>query len=165
MTQTKEPRTKTTGRTFGFWAGMLACFVLPAFALPIIFLNPSGPLWFHLAFHLIGIALCLLGIWLASRAAKAAPTRTLTVMSWTIAAALVVWMFGHTGELVTVLTHGGAHASPELFDDPTHSFFASFAVPGWMLSVLSIVVLLVSSGIRVAYRSLTGRSARRSTAV
>lgn len=152
MTAITTEQIVTTRRGYALWLSLLGIFAVPAIALPLIFLNPAGPEWFHLVFHILGIALCVTGFWLASRAARTAPNRTLSVMAWIVAVALVIWAFGHVGELITVLGNGGAHASPELFEDPLHVFFANFAVPGWMLSIVSIIVLAVSTGIRSLYR-------------
>ena len=51
-----------------------------------------------------------------------------------------------------MLTHGGAHADHDLFQHPVHMFFANIAVPSWMATVLSILVLLITAGIQAILR-------------
>lgn len=126
--------------------GLLAAVLVVSIALPLIFLR-EGP-WYHLIFHLLGIAVCALGVLVLRAVRRAASSRTIRVMSWVGTVAFVGWAVGHTGELVTVLTHGGAHAENELFQHPVHVFFANIAVPAWMLTVLSTLVLLATAGVQ-----------------
>ena len=100
----------------------------------------EGQSWFHLAFHLIGLALCT------------AAVLTLRVLTWVATIAFPTWAVGHAGELFTVLTHGGVHADEHLFEHPVHVFFATIAVPAWMLSVLSSLVLLITAGVQAIVR-------------
>ena len=83
---------------------------------------------------------------------RAAASKTLRVMTWVSTVAVIGWMVGHLGELVTVLTHGGAHADHDLFQHPVHMFFANIAVPSWMATVLSILVLLITASIQAILR-------------
>lgn len=135
------------GRRFGLFAAVVAASIV----LPFIFLG-EGPRWYHLAFHLIGVPLCLLAIVVLRSIRRAARSRTLRVMTWISTVAFAAWGIGHAGELVTVLTHGGAHADEHLFEHPVHMFFATIAVPSWMLSVVSSLVLLVTAGIQALRR-------------
>jgi hypothetical protein len=54
-------------------------------------------------------------------------------------------------QLVTVLTHGGAHTDHDLFQQRVHLFFA-IAVPSWMATVLFTLVLLITAGIQAIIR-------------
>lgn len=138
----------TTSGHLGRRLGLFAAVLLAAIALPFIFLGEGNPSWFHLAFHLTGITVCTLAV-LALRSIRGrATSKTLRVMTWIVSVAFVAWAVGHTGELVTVLTHGGANADEHLFEHPVHAFFATIAIPSWMLSVLSSLVLLVTAGVQ-----------------
>ncbi|MFT4167386.1 MAG: hypothetical protein QM650_19290 [Microlunatus sp.] len=68
--------------------------------------------------------------------------------------AFFAWLVGHVGELATVVTHGGAHADQTLFEHPVHVFFATIAVPSWMLSVFSSLVLLITAGVQAILRKV-----------
>ena len=145
--------TSTTTDHLGGRLGLFAVVVLAAIALPFIFLG-QGPSWFHLAFHLIGITICTIAVLTLRSIRRRATSRTLRVMTWISTVAFVAWAVGHTGELVTVLTHGGAHAGEHLFEHPVHVFFATIAIPSWMLSVLSSLVLLITAGVQTIVRSV-----------
>jgi hypothetical protein len=85
-----------------------------------------------------------------TRSSRPASARVLT---WISTVAFVAWAVGHTGELATVLTHGGPHADHELFQHPVHVFFTTIAVPSWMLTVLSSLVLLITAGVQALVRA------------
>lgn len=144
---TIDPARGRLGRRLGLFAALVAVSVV----LPFVFLG-GGPSWFHLTFHLLGITVCGLAIWSLRRIRQSAASTTLRVMSWICTVAFASWAVGHTGELVTVLTHGGAHADEALFDHPVHMFFATIAVPSWTLSVLSSLTLLITAGVRAIRR-------------
>lgn len=127
---------------------LLAVFI----ALPFFFLREDGPRWYHLVFHLLGITLCVIGVIVLREVRRAAASKTLRVMTWVSTVAVTGWMIGHLGELVTVLTHGGAHADHDLFQHPVHMFFATIAVPSWMATVLSTLALLITAGIQAIIR-------------
>lgn len=131
--------------------GLLAAVLAASLVLPFVFLG-DGPLWYHLAFHLIGVPLCLAAVLTLRLVRRSAASRTLRVMTWVSTVSYVGWAIGHSGELVTVLTHGGAHAELALFEHPVHVFFATIAVPSWMLSVVSVLVLLITAGVQAVAR-------------
>lgn len=143
----------TADQHLGRRLGLFAAVVVVSIALPFFFLR-EGPLWYHLAFHLIGVPLCLLAIVDLRSIRRAAPSTTLRVMTWISTVAFAAWAVGHAGELATVLTHGGAHADHDLFEHPVHVFFATIAVPSWMLSVLSSLTLLITAGIQALRRRI-----------
>jgi hypothetical protein len=145
-----EPTTAPAalGRRLAVLGALLAVFI----ALPFFFLRGDGPRWYHLVFHLLGITLCTIGVVVLREVRRAAASKTLRVMTWVSTVAVIGWMVGHLGELVTVLTHGGAHADHDLFQHPVHMFFANIAVPSWMATVLSILVLLITAGIQAILR-------------
>jgi phosphatidylserine synthase len=135
-----------TLRTIG-----LAAVVAISVILPFVFL-PMEADWAHMAFHLIGIPLCLAGILLLSKVRAGSASRTVRVMTWISTVCFAGWLIGHLGELLVVIGHGGMHAPEEVFENPAHVAFANLAVPSWMATVLSLIVLLVTMGI-VALRS------------
>lgn len=135
------------GRRLAVFAGVVAL----AMALPFYFLR-EGPPWYHLVFHLLGIAVCLVAVLLLRGIRRGARTTTLRVMTWITSVAFAGWAVGHAGELVVVLTHGGAHADHDLFQHPVHEFFAGIAVPSWLLTVLSSVVLFGTVGVQALTR-------------
>lgn len=141
----------TADQRLGRRLGVLAVVLAASIALPFIFLG-EGPRWYHLVFHLIGIPLCVLAVLVLRSVRSAAASKTLRVMTWVSTVAFVAWAVGHTGELVTVLTHGGAHADHDLFQHPVHMFFATIAVPSWLLSVASTSVVLITAGVQALLR-------------
>jgi hypothetical protein len=157
MTTTASQRTESgsAGRPrLGSRLGAFAAVVAVSIALPLVFLREDGPSWFHLVFHLLGIIVCALGVLILRGVRQATTSRTLRVLTWVSTVAFAGWAVGHTGELVTVLTHGGPHADHELFEHPVHMFFATIAVPSWMLTVLSSLVLLITAGVRAIIRAV-----------
>lgn len=124
----------------------LAVLTAISLVLPFIFL-PMEASWGHMTFHLIGIPLCLASILVLSRIRHESASRTVRAMTWVVTAALVGWLIGHLGELLVVIGHGGMHAHEEVFDNPAHSAFAAIAVPSWLLTVISSVVLLITMGV------------------
>ena len=131
---------------------LLGAVLIVATGLPFIFLREDGPRSYHLVFHLLGITVCAVGVVVLREVRRAAASTTLRVLTWVSTVTMIGWMVGHLGELVTVLTHGGAHADHDLFQHPVHLFFATIAVPAWMATVLSMLVLLITAGIQAIIR-------------
>ena len=146
----------TADRRPGWRLGLLAALLVVAVALPFVFLG-EGPSWFHLVFHVLGIALCTAAVLTLRSIRRNAASKTLRVMTWVSTVAFFAWFVGHAGELATVVTHGGAHADHTLFEHPVHIFFATIAVPSWMLSVFSSLVLLITAGVQAILRKVSGR--------
>lgn len=151
MTAGRVAALSTSGPSLGRRLALLGGVLIVSIVLPFIFLG-EGPSWFHLAFHLIGLALCTAAVLTLRAVRRAAVSKTLRVMTWVATIAFLAWAVGHAGELFTVLTHGGAHADEHLFEHPVHVFFATIAVPAWMLSVLSSLVLLITAGVQAIVR-------------
>lgn len=148
MTTTKNPAigdTTTPALAPRVW--QFVAVLLVSIALPFIFLNEAGPNWFHLAFHLIGVPLCVLAVLTLARIRTAAVSRPVRVLTWVTTVTFTAWAIGHSGELVTVLTHGGAEADHHVFEHPVHYFFATIAVPSWLASVLASLALLITIGV------------------
>lgn len=157
MTTTTSPRSESrtaAGPGLGLRLAAFAAVVAPSIVLPFIFLREDGPSWFHLVFHLLGITVCALGVLTLRGVRQATTSRTLRVMTWVSTVAFFGWAVGHTGELATVLTHGGPQTEHELFEHPVHMLFATIAVPSWMLTVLSSLVLLLTAGAQAIIRAV-----------
>ena len=122
-------------------------------ALPFVLLTNPNP-WAHALFHIIGIGLCLAAL-ATQQVWRRTATRPVRVLSWLVSGSFLVWLFGHTGELVIVLMNGAFHADEHVFEDPAHSFFAGFAIPGWMLAVVLSLAQLITAGIRALIRRRT----------
>ncbi|MBK7821743.1 MAG: hypothetical protein IPJ61_11895 [Tessaracoccus sp.] len=130
----------------------LIALLLVTIALPLIFL-PMEASWGHLVFHLLGIATCVLAVLLLRDVRRLSQGKAVPVLTWVTTVFFAAWLVGHIGELFVVLTHGGAHADHDVFDHPTHVFFASIAVPGWMASVVTTLILLIAVVVSVVRRA------------
>jgi len=136
----------------GIRLAVFAAVVAVSILLPFVFLR-EGSSWFHLVCHLLGITVCGLGVLTLHGVRQAPISKSLRVLTWISTVAFVAWAVVHTGELATVLVNGGPHADHELFQHPVHVFFATIAVPSWMLTVLSSLVLLITAGVQVLVRA------------
>src|SRR5438132_8964095 len=71
-------------------------------------------------------------------------------------------LFGHAGELVSVVQRGFFSAPYSLFSENPHMFFANFAVAGILASELLLIVLTVTAVVQRLLRrspSVTGGQA------
>jgi hypothetical protein len=133
--------------------GLVVVFVV-AIALPLIFLPISEDvIGAHTTFHILGILVCLAGLVLLHLLRRQA-TRTVAVMSWIATVTLIGWLLGHLGELFAVFTEGGVEHDSETFDHALHIFFANIAVPSWMLTIITLLVLLTT----IAAQAITRRA-------
>jgi|GEM_PF-2953731 len=120
--------------------------LIVSIALPFVFLPMTEEQhWAHAVFHVLGIITCVSGV-LVQRALRRGATRTVRVLSWIVTVLLCGWLLGHVGELATVFASGGVESDETVFQNPVHEFFATIAVPSWMLSVVTTLVLLVAIG-------------------
>lgn len=127
--------------------GLLVLLMIVSIALPFTFL-PMEASWGHLVFHLLGIIVCVGAVLHLATIRRLGGSRAIRVLTWIASATFALWLVGHIGELAVVLANGGAHASHAVFENPTHVFFATIAVPAWMLSMLTTLVLLIVIGVR-----------------
>ena len=129
---------------FGFWLGMANLVVLVPFAiLPFTLLRTD-----HMTFHLVYIPCLIIGLWVIWQLKGLAPNRTLRVLAWILLAAQSIALLGHTGELFAVIQHGGFEAPYEVFEEPEHVRSAQFALPAIMLTILTMIVIDLTAGIR-----------------
>lgn len=129
---------------FGFWLGMANLVVLVPFAiLPVTLLGTA-----HMTFHLIYIPCLIIGLWVIWQLKGLAPNRTLRVLAWILLAAQSIALLGHAGELFAVIQHGGFEAPYEVFEEPEHVRSAQFALPAIMLTILTMIVIDLTAGIR-----------------
>jgi hypothetical protein len=153
QTSPAPDRTQRRGLVIG---GLVLVFVV-AVALPLIFLPISEEVTgAHTAFHILGILTCVAGIALLHRLRRGA-TRTVRVLSWIVTVTLIGWLVGHLGELISVFTEGGVAHDSDTFDHASHIFFANIAVPSWMLTILTFLVLLIAIAIQGITRRVAGR--------
>lgn len=122
---------------------------LPYVILVLTFLSglvvPHQALWGHATFHLIYLPVLAISCWALWRFIGAAPTRTQRVIAGLMLFLQSVAIFGHAGELVTVIQHGFFNAPYSLFMENPHMFFAKFAILGIHLSLLLLIVLSVTA--------------------
>ena len=129
---------------FGFWLGMANLVVLVPFAiLPFTLLRTD-----HMTFHLVYIPCLIIGLWVIWQLKGLAPNRTLRVLAWILLSAQSIALLGHTGELFAVIQHGGFEAPYEVFEEPEHVRSAQFALPAIMLTILTMIVIDLTAGIR-----------------
>lgn len=146
------PRARRTPLMLGTLAVVVVSLSLPFVLLPI----SESVTGAHTLFHVVGIVLCVGGM-LVLRMLRRGASRTVKVLSWIVTVFLATWLIGHAGELATVFVAGGPAHDSEAFDDPAHSFFATIAVPSWVFTVLSGIVLLIVlaiQGLRTRRRAL-----------
>ena len=124
------------------------------------FVVPHQDRWGHAAFHLIYLPVLAVSCWALWRFIGAAPTRTLRVIAGLMLFLQSVAIFGHAGELVTVIQNGFFNAPESIFNENPHMFFAKFAILGIMLSLVLLVALTITAFIQRRW----GRTARLPTA-
>lgn len=164
MTSLSAPRTVAPTGTATSGTGprtaALAAVLIVSAALPFIFL-PMEQSWGHLAFHLVGAPVCVVAIILLAGIRRISTSKAVRVLTWIPTVTFAGWCIGHLGEMAVVLSHGGAHADEHVFEHPVHSFFATIAIPSWLGSVVTTLVLLVTIGILALVRARARARARR----
>jgi len=133
---------------------------LPFAILVFTFLSgvvvPHQDLWGHATFHLIYLPVLAVSCWALWRFIGAAPTRAQRVIAGLMLFLQSVAIFGHAGELVTVIQNGFFNAPESIFMENPHMFFAKFAILGIMLSLVLLIALSITAFIQRRW----GRTAR-----
>lgn len=133
---------------FGFWLGMVNLAVVVPFAiLPFTLLRTN-----HMAFHLVYIPCLIIGLWVIWQLKGVSPNRALRVLTWILLAAQSIALLGHVGELFSVMQHGGFEAPYETFAEPDHVLPAQFTVSAIMLTLLTVIVINLTAGVRGMFR-------------
>ncbi|TMC14252.1 MAG: hypothetical protein E6J29_03865 [Chloroflexi bacterium] len=109
---------------------------------------PHQDLWGHAAFHLIYLPVLAVSCWALWRFIGAAPTRTQRVIAGLMLFLQSIAIFGHAGELVTVIQNGFFNAPESIFKENPHMFFAKFAILGIMLSLVLLIALTITAFIQ-----------------
>ena len=133
---------------------------VPFAILPFTFLSgivvPHTALWGHAAFHLIYLPILAAGWWALWGFVREPSNLALRVIAALMLLCQTSGLFGHAGELVSVVQRGFLSAPTSIFSENPHMFFASFAV----LGIVSSEVLLIALTVTAAVQRLLGRSRR-----
>ena len=133
---------------------------VPFAILPFTFLSgivvPHTALWGHAVFHLIYLPILVAGWWALWRFVREPSNLTLRVIAALMLLCQTSGLFGHAGELVSVVQRGFFSAPESIFSENPHMFFASFAV----LGIVSSELLLIALTVTAAVQRLLGRSRR-----
>lgn len=142
---------------------------VPFAILPFSFLSgivvPYTALWGHAVFHLIYLPLLAAGWWALWRFVREPSNLALRVIVALMLLCQTAALFGHAGELVSVVQRGFFSAPYSLFSENPHMFFANFAVAGIFASELLLIVLTVTAAVQRLLRrppSVTGGQASTS---
>jgi hypothetical protein len=122
---------------------------VPFAILPFTFLSgivvPYTALWGHAVFHLIYLPILGAGWWALLFFVRESSNRALRVIAAVMLLCQTSGLFGHAGELVSVVQRGFFTAPYSIFSENPHMFFAHFAVLGIMASELLLIVLTVTA--------------------
>ncbi|TMF86749.1 MAG: hypothetical protein E6I11_03775 [Chloroflexi bacterium] len=158
-------RTRMSSLVIGIGRLWLLIFV-PFAVLTLTFLSgkvvPYTALWGHAAFHLIYLPILAVGWWALWRFVREPSNVALRVIVALMLLCQTSALFGHAGELVSVVQRGFFSAPYSLFSENPHMFFANFAVAGILASELLLIVLTVTAVVQRLLRrspSVTGGQA------
>ena len=141
-------RTRSSSSVVGILRLWLLVFV-PFAVLPFVFITgkvvPGTALWGHAVFHLIYLPIAAAGWWAVWRFVREPSHLALRVIAALMLLCQTSFLFGHAGELVSVMQRGFFSAPYSIFSENPHMFFATFAVAGIMASELLLIVLTVTA--------------------
>ncbi len=141
-------RTRSSSLVVGIVRLWLLVFV-PFVVLPFLFLSgivvPHTALWGHAVFHLIYLPIVAAAWWALWRFVSEPSHLALRVIAALMLLCQTSFLFGHAGELVSVVQRGFFSAPYSIFSENPHVFFATFAVAGIMASELLLIVLTVTA--------------------
>jgi len=138
------------------WLLLFVPFVILVLTFMSGLVVPHQDRWAHATFHLIYLPVLAVSCWALWRFIGAGPTRSLRVIAGLMLLLQSVAIFGHAGELVTVIQNGFFNAPESIFNENPHMFFAKFAILGIMLSLVLLVALTITAFIQRRW----GRTAR-----
>jgi hypothetical protein len=125
---------------------------VPFAILPFTFLSgivvPHTALWGHAVFHLIYLPILAAGWWALWYFVREPSNLALRVIAALMLLCQTSALFGHAGELVTVVQRGFFSAPASIFSENPHMFFAKFALFPIMASELLLVALTVTAAVR-----------------
>jgi len=117
---------------------------------------PHTALWGHAVFHLIYLPILVAGWWALWRFVREPSNLTLRVIAALMLLCQTSGLFGHAGELVSVVQRGFLSAPVSLFSENPHMFFAKFA----LFPIIASELLLIALTVTAAVQRLLGRSRR-----
>src|SRR5256714_15183433 len=127
------------------WLLIFVPFAILPFAFIAGMVVPHTALWGHAVFHLIYLPILVAGWWALWRFVREPSNLALRVIAALMLLCQTSGLFGHAGELVSVVQRGFFSAPESIFSENPHMFFASFAVAGIMASQLLLIVLTLTA--------------------
>jgi hypothetical protein len=125
---------------------------VPFAILPFTFLSgivvPHTALWGHAVFHLIYLPILAGGWWALWQFVRQPSNLALRVIAALMLLSQTSALFGHAGELVTVVQRGFFSAPESLFSENPHRFFAKFALFPIMASELLLIALTITAAVQ-----------------
>jgi hypothetical protein len=125
---------------------------VPFAVLPFSFLSgivvPHTALWGHAVFHLIYLPILAAGWWALWRFVREPSNLALRVIVALMLLCQTSALFGHAGELVSVVQRGFLSAPSSLFSENPHRFFAKFALFPIMASEVLLIVLTATAAVQ-----------------
>src|SRR5947207_15948083 len=104
---------------------------VPFAILPFVFISgivvPHPALWGHAAFHLIYLPIAAAACWALWRFVREPSNLALRVVAALLLLCQTSFLFGHAGELVSVVQLAFLSAPESIFSENPHMFFASIA--------------------------------------
>ncbi len=144
-------RNRVSSSVVGIARLWLLMFV-PFAVLPFVFISgkvvPDTALWGHAVFHLIYLPILAVGWWALWRFVREPSNLALRVIVALMLLCQTSGLFGHAGELVSVVQRGFFSAPYSIFSENPHMFFAMFALGGIMASELLLIVLTVTAAVQ-----------------
>src|SRR5690348_7382826 len=133
---------------------------VPFAILPFVFLTPivlpRSALWSHAVFHLIYLPILVAGWWALWRFVREPSNPALRVIAALMLLCQTSGLFGHAGELVSVVQRGFFSAPYSIFSENPHMFFAKFALGGILASEVLLIVLTVTAAVQRLLRRPPG---------
>src|SRR5207302_8989160 len=143
---------------------------VPFAILPFTFTSwtvvPHAALWSHAVFHIIYRPIAAAACWAIWRFVREPSNLSLRVVAALLLLCQTSFLFGHAGELVSVVQRGFLSAPESLFSENPHMFFATFAVLGILSLEALLIVLTVTEAVQRLLRrsrTVTGGQAASST--
>jgi hypothetical protein len=135
-------------RIVRLWLLILVPFVILVVMFPAGIVVPHTARWGHAMFHIIYLPILAAGWWALWRFVREPSNLALRVIAALMLFSQTSGIFGHAGELVSVVQRGFLSAPESLFSENPHMFFANFALVGIISSELLLIVLTVTAAVQ-----------------
>src|SRR5256885_9355735 len=136
------------GRLVRLWLLIVVLFAILPFAFIAGIVVPHTALWGHAVIHLIYLPILVAGWWALWRFVREPSNLTLRVIAALMLLCQTSGLFGHAGELVSVVQPGFLSAPESIFSENPHMFFATFALPGIEPTEVLLIVLTVTAAVQ-----------------